>query len=58
MVAALMRLGRVLIAQAISWAALEYSGVNIPWVNISVGAAISAVAKYLRDKYGWNWLPV
>jgi len=56
--ASLLRLGRVLIAQAISWAILEFAGVNIPWINISVGAAISAIAKYLRDKYGWDWLPV
>lgn len=58
MSAALWRLARVLIAQAISWAILEFAGVNIPVVNVSVGAAINAIAKFLRDKFGWNWLPV
>jgi hypothetical protein len=56
--AALSRLGRVLIAQAISWAVLEFSGICVPIINVSVGAVISMVAKFLRDKYGWDWLPV
>ena len=58
MKAALLRLVRILIAQAISWAILEFAGVNIPVVNISVGAVINAVAKFLRDKLGWDWLPI
>jgi soluble lytic murein transglycosylase-like protein len=58
MLAALIRLGRILLAQIISWTVLEFAGVNIPYINISVGAAISAIAKYLREKYGWDWLPV
>lgn len=56
--AMLWRLARVLIAQAVSWSILEFAGINIPLVNISVGATISAVAKYLRDKFKWDWLPV
>jgi len=55
---ALIRLGRVLLGQIIAWAVAQFSGVNIPLVNISVGAVINAAAKYLRDKYGWTWLPV
>lgn len=58
MLAALIRLGRILLAQAISWAVMEFAGVNIPYINISVGAALSAIAKYLREKYGWDWLPI
>lgn len=56
--AALWRLGRILIAQVVSWLALETAGVNIPVINVSVGAAINAVAKYLRDKFKWEWLPI
>lgn len=55
---ALIRLGRILIAQAIPWLILELNGINIPVLNISLGAAISAAAKYLRDKYKWTWLPL
>jgi hypothetical protein len=32
--------------------------VNVPIINISVGALINAIAKYLRDTYKWEWLPV
>jgi hypothetical protein len=56
--ASLMRLGRVLIAQAITFGIAELAGVNIPVVNISAGAVLNAIAKFLRDKYNWNWLPV
>jgi len=58
MKAAFLRLVRVLAAQAISWAVLEFAGVNVPYINISVGAVINMVAKALRDKFGWDWLPV
>lgn len=56
--AGLIRLVRILVAQAISWAILEYAGINVPYINVSVGAGISALAKYLRDTYKWTWLPV
>jgi len=56
--AALLRLGRVLVAQAISWAIAQYGGITLPWFPITVGAIISAVAKFLRDKYGMEWLPI
>ena len=29
---------------------------NPLWVLL--GVAINTVAKFLRDKYGWDWLPV
>jgi hypothetical protein len=56
--AAIIRLGRVLLAQVIAFGIANLTGVNIPYLNISVGAVISAVAKFLRDKYAWEWLPV
>jgi len=47
--AALIRLVRVLIAQR----------VNIPYLNISAGAVLNALAKFLRDRYKWaEFLPV
>jgi len=55
---ALIRLGRVLFAQIVVWSIAEYAGLNIPVINISVGAVINAAAKFVRDKYGWVWLPV
>ena len=62
MVAALLRLARILVAQAISWLLLEWGGVAIPMINITIGAAISAIFKYLRNKYpDWKvleWLPL
>jgi hypothetical protein len=56
--AALLRLIRVLVAQGITWAIAYYANINVPILNISAGAVISAIAKYLRDKYKWEWLPV
>ena len=58
MTAALLRLARILVAQVIAFAIANLAGVNIPVLNISVGAAINAIAKFLRDKYKWEWLPV
>lgn len=55
---ALIRLGRVLVAQAIAWVIAEWGGLSIPYVPLTIGAVISGVAKYLREKYGWTWLPV
>lgn len=62
MVSALLRLARILAAQAISWALLEWGGVNVPMVNISLGAVINAIFKFIRDKYPdskiLGWLPL
>jgi len=58
MKAALLRLVRVFIAQAITFGVAALAGINIPILNISAGALLNAVAKYLRDKYKWEWLPV
>ena len=62
MKAALLRLARILVAQVVSWLLLEWGGVNVPLINISVGAVVSAVFKFIRDKYPKNviltWLPL
>ena len=62
MKSALLRLARILVGQAISWALLEWGGINIPMVNITVGAAISAIFKFIRDKFPkltiLEWLPL
>lgn len=58
---AFVRLFRILVAQVISWALLEWGGVNIPTVNITVGALVNFVFKFLRDKFPnakWiEWIP-
>lgn len=51
MKSALIRLARILTAQAISWFLLEKGNINIPQINITVGAAVNAVFKFIRDKY-------
>jgi hypothetical protein len=56
--AAIVRWGRILIAQAIAWVMATYGGWPLPWIPLTLGAVISGVCKYLRDKYGWDWLPV
>ena len=62
MKSALLRLARILVAQAISWSVLEWGGMGIPLINISVGAAINSVFKFIRDKYPTSkileWLPL
>jgi hypothetical protein len=55
---ALIRLARVLIAQAITFGIAELANINVPVLNITAGAVLSAIAKYLRDRYKWEWLPV
>jgi hypothetical protein len=58
----LMRLLRILVAQSISWSLLEWGGVNIPQVNITIGAAVNAIFKFIRDKFPKSvileWLPL
>ena len=54
--AAAIRLGRVLLAQVIGY--LVNIAVPIPYLGITVGAVINAIAKLLRDKLKWEWLPV
>ncbi len=58
MKAALLRLVRILVAQGVTFLIAEMAGINIPFLNISAGALINAIAKYLRDKFKLEWLPV
>jgi len=62
MKSALLRLARILVAQTISWSLLEWGGVGIPMVNVTAGAAMNAIFKYIRDKYPKSkileWLPL
>jgi len=62
MKSALLRLARILVAQAISWGLAEYGNYGVPLINISVGAVINAIFKFIRDKYPNNaileWLPI
>jgi len=62
MKAAILRLARILVGQTISWFLLNWGGVNIPMINISVGAVINSIFKYIRDKYPnsiiLTWLPI
>lgn len=56
MKAAIWRLVRVLVAQIPALIAY-LNGVGSP-VWVMVGAVINAVAKYVRDKYKLDWIPV
>ena len=62
MKAAILRLARVLVGQIISWGLLEWGGITLPIVNITAGAFITAVFKFIRDKYPKSvileWLPI
>ena len=62
MTRALLRLARVLVAQAIAWGIAEFGGITIPQVNITIGAALNAIFKFIRDKYPTNkileWIPL
>ena len=54
----LLRFVRVLVAQVVSLLITSTINVEIPYVNISLGALINAIAKLLRDKFKWEWLPL
>lgn len=49
---------RVALGQVIGILITSLSGVDIPYVNISLGVALNALAKFLRDKFKWDWLPL
>ena len=56
----ILRLIRVAVAQGIGALIVATTNSTIPYLGISIGAIISAGAKYLRDKFpSWaEWLPV
>lgn len=47
----IMRILRVLLAQGISWGLASYGNINIPVLEITVGALINGIFKFIRDKY-------
>jgi hypothetical protein len=55
--AALIRLGRILIAQVITFVLTLLTPLTAPWA-VLLGALINSVAKFLRDQFGWDWLPI
>jgi hypothetical protein len=58
MKAALIRLGRVILGQIVAIIITSTAGITIPYLDITLGAVINAIAKFLRDKFKWEWLPV
>ena len=58
--AAVLRVVRVVVAQAIGAIITSTMGIAIPYVGISIGAVLNGFAKVLRDKFPkWaEWLPV
>lgn len=62
MVATLMRFARVAVAQGLSALLVQYGGITIPYVGLTIGAVINAIFKYLRDKFPTSpileWLPL
>ena len=49
--ATFLRFARVIVGQAIGLALTIWGGWNIPYVNITLGAVVTALFKFLRDKY-------
>jgi len=60
MLASILRLARILVAQGLGY--LANLPFNIPYLNITVGAVINAIFKFIRDKYPKSvlleWLPL
>lgn len=56
MKSALLRLLRLGVAQVPALIAYLSGTGNPLWVMF--GVILNAVAKYLRDKYKWEWLPI
>jgi len=57
---ALLRIIRVAVAQAIGAVIASTTGIAIPYLGISIGAALNGLSKFLRDKFPvlTEWLPV
>ena len=62
MSATLLRIVRVILAQLITLGLSIWGNVNVPVLNISVGALINGIFKYLRDKFPKSaileWFPL
>jgi len=62
MVASILRIVRILVAQAIGLFIETWGGITIPYAGITIGAAINGLFKFLRDKFPNSqiitWLPL
>ncbi len=62
MQAAIFRIVRVLLAQGITWGLAKWGNINLPIIEITVGALINGAFKYIREKYPkskiLNYLPL
>ncbi len=58
--ATFMRILRVLVAQWLGIAITTWGGITIPYLNITIGAVVNGIFKFLRDKFPntIEWLPL
>jgi hypothetical protein len=60
--AILLRFARVIVGQLIGIALATWGGITIPYIGITIGAAVSALFKFLREKFPNSkillWLPL
>jgi cytochrome b subunit of formate dehydrogenase len=60
--ATFLRILRILVGQAIGIVITTWGGITIPYVGITIGAAISGLFKFIRDKFPnskiLEWLPL
>lgn len=56
----ILRVIRVAVAQAIGAIIASTSGIDIPYLGLSIGAILNGISKALRDKFPalTEWLPV
>ena len=55
---AIWRAIRVSLGQIIGLIITNLSGIEIPYFNVGLGVVLNTLAKFLRDKFKWDWLPV
>ena len=62
MKSAILRILRVLVGQGIGLVLTMWGGITIPYIGITIGAVISGLFKFLRDKFPklviLEWLPL
>lgn len=62
MKAVILRIARILVGQIIGVVIVTWGGITIPYVGITIGAAINGVFKFIRDKFPkspiLSWLPL
>lgn len=62
MKAVILRVLRIMVAQGLSYIALSTMGISLPIINMSVGAVLNGIFKYIRDKFPKSaileWLPL